>query len=75
MTGGLPESNGRENPMDHRICPQGSHTIRAHSTPDPSDPTNPESPPERNPEPDDVPPPARAPVKEPDAPDPPIRGA
>jgi hypothetical protein len=62
--------------MDHRTWPQGTHTIRAHSTPDPSDPTNPESPPpERIPEPDDVPAPARAPVKEPDAPDPPIKGA
>jgi hypothetical protein len=45
--------------------------IRAHSTPDPSDPELP--PPQPRPDPDDVPAPARAPVQEPDAPTPPVK--
>lgn len=45
--------------------------LRAHSTPDPTDPDQP--PPQPGPEPDDVPAPARAPVEEPGMPQPPIK--
>jgi hypothetical protein len=45
---------------------------RAHSTPDPSAPTDPDVPP-TTPDPDDVPAPARAPVQEPDAPEAPVK--
>jgi hypothetical protein len=45
--------------------------LRAHSTPDPTDPELP--PPQPSPDPDDVPAPARAPVEEPRMPQPPIK--
>ncbi|ALK96636.1 hypothetical protein AB595_18725 [Massilia sp. WF1] len=45
--------------------------LRAHTTPDPTDPSQP--PPRPGPDPDDVPAPARAPVEEPRAPQPPIK--
>jgi hypothetical protein len=47
--------------------------MRAHGTPDPTDPDLP--PPQPRPDPDDVPPPTRAPVQEPDAPEPPVKAA
>jgi hypothetical protein len=52
----------------------GRAAVRAHSTPDPSTPTDPDMPPP-TPDPDDVPAPARAPVQEPDAPEPPMKAA
>jgi hypothetical protein len=45
--------------------------LRAHTTPDPTDPNQP--PPQPSPDPDDVPAPMRAPVEEPRAPQPPIK--
>jgi hypothetical protein len=45
--------------------------LRAHSTPDPTDPEQP--PPQPSPDPDDVPAPSRAPVQEPTWPEPPIK--
>jgi hypothetical protein len=45
--------------------------LRAHTTPDPTDPDLP--PPDNSPDPDDVPAPARAPVEEPTLPVPPIK--
>ena len=45
--------------------------VRAHTTPDPTDPNQP--PPQPGPEPADVPAPARAPIEEPRAPQPPIK--
>ena len=45
--------------------------VRAHTTPDPTNPDQP--PPQPSPDPDDVPAPARAPVEEPRAPQPPIK--
>ena len=47
--------------------------LRAHSTPDPTDPELP--PPQPGPDPDDVPAPSRAPVQEPTLPEPPIKAA
>jgi hypothetical protein len=47
--------------------------LRAHSTPDPTDPEQP--PPRPGPDPDDVPAPMRAPVEEPRAPQPPIKAS
>ena len=45
--------------------------VRAHTTPDPTDPEQP--PPQPSPDPDDVPAPSRAPVEEPGMPQPPIK--
>lgn len=45
--------------------------LRAHTTPDPTDPEQP--PPQPSPDPDDVPAPSRAPVEEPRMPQPPIK--
>jgi hypothetical protein len=45
--------------------------LRAHTTPDPTDPDQP--PPQPSPDPDDVPAPSRAPIEEPRAPQPPIK--
>jgi hypothetical protein len=59
MMGGLPGDTG--------VLP----ALRAHTTPDPTDPDQP--PPQPSPDPDDVPAPARAPVEEPRAPQPPIK--
>jgi hypothetical protein len=48
--------------------PSGRSALRAHSTPDPDEPTP-------APMPDDVPPPVNAPVQEPRQPQPPIKTA
>jgi hypothetical protein len=45
--------------------------LRAHTTPDPTDPNQP--PPQPSPDPDDVPAPQRAPIEEPRMPQPPIK--
>lgn len=51
--------------------PPADVVVRAHTTPDPTDPNQP--PPQPSPDPDDVPAPARAPIEEPRAPQPPIK--
>jgi hypothetical protein len=59
-------------PGDEWTAPEAAlPALRAHTTPDPTDPEQP--PPQPSPDPDDVPAPARAPVEEPRAPQPPIK--
>jgi hypothetical protein len=66
MTGAIPGASAL---VDQESKPD----LRAHTTPDPTDPNQP--PPQPGPDPDDIPAPARAPVEEPRAPQPPIKAA
>jgi hypothetical protein len=75
MTGAPPDDTGvlpgdNAPPVDDRAA-LADPVLRAHTTPDPTDPNQP--PPQPGPDPDDVPAPARAPVEEPRAPQPPIK--
>jgi hypothetical protein len=69
--GGLP-ADAVTIPADDRAA-LADPALRAHTTPDPTDPDQP--PPRPGPDPDDVPAPARAPVEEPRAPQPPIKAS
>ena len=63
MTGAIPV----DTMVERELMPD----LRAHTTPDPTDPEQP--PPQPSPDPDDVPAPSRAPVEEPGMPQPPIK--